>query len=556
VKPTKVFLPEEVPLPAQCATNVLHRAISVAEGAFAPGHLGELTQYLPFELVDDILVQTHTVQRRLRVLPSRVGVYFVVALALFPRLGYARVWDKLVAGLRGLPLPAPSEKALRDLRRRLGAAPFKMLFETIAGPLAQPATPGVRYRRWRTVAFDGCASLQAPDQPRNRAWLSKVLRVTGMEAFPHLRLMALCETGTRGLIGAVFGPLGTGELRYARLLLPLLTDRMLVLADRGFASDDFLSAVAATGSQLLIRAQGHRRPVVLAKLPDGSVLTRIQGRTFRVIDAHVQATCSDGRRIGDRYLLITTLLDHRTDSATALIRLYHERWEVESMYLSLRHTLLTGRVLRSCDQFGLEQELWALLCAYQSLRRAIVDAVETVPGLDPDRAGFTVALQTAADQLVAAAGVLDTHANPLVGAIGEAVLSNLLPPRRLRLSIRRVKRPVSRFCTQTGDQRPIKSQRIARIDIAITDAQSTSAPPRQTGHDSARPTSRRDRTLQLLRNDPDRSWTPQEIAAALGVDHLQSLGAQLSAWIREGYLEKPSRGHYRLHPTWITNSEP
>ena len=45
---------------------------------------------------------TRTVQRRLRVLPSRVGVYFVLALGLFPRLGYARVWGKMTAGLAGL----------------------------------------------------------------------------------------------------------------------------------------------------------------------------------------------------------------------------------------------------------------------------------------------------------------------------------------------------------------------------------------------------------------------------------------------------------------------
>lgn len=87
---------------------------------FAPGHLGELTQYLPFELVDDILERTKTVQRRLRDLPSRVGVYFLLALGMYPRLGYARVWAKLTAGLEGLEVPCPSEKALRDLRRRLG----------------------------------------------------------------------------------------------------------------------------------------------------------------------------------------------------------------------------------------------------------------------------------------------------------------------------------------------------------------------------------------------------------------------------------------------------
>jgi hypothetical protein len=223
MKSTKIFALREVPLSAQCAITTLTRTISVAEGVFAPGHLGELTPYVPFELVDDVLAQTRTVQQRIRQLPSRVGVYFLLALVLFPSLGYARVWDKLVAGLAGLRPPRPSEKALRDLRRRLGAGPIKLLFETVAGPVAQPRTPGVRYRRWRTVAFVGCSSIKAPDQARVRGWLGKLRRHWGQDGYPMLRLMALCETGTRALLGAVFGPTSTGETGYAKQLLHLLT---------------------------------------------------------------------------------------------------------------------------------------------------------------------------------------------------------------------------------------------------------------------------------------------------------------------------------------------
>jgi len=98
---------------------------------------------------------------------------------MYPRLGYARVWAKLTAGLAGLDVPCPSEKALRDLRRRLGPAPLKALFEVVAGPLAQPGTPGVRFGGLRTVAFDGCNSLKVPDTRRNRWWL-------GWLCQPHL----------------------------------------------------------------------------------------------------------------------------------------------------------------------------------------------------------------------------------------------------------------------------------------------------------------------------------------------------------------------------------
>jgi hypothetical protein len=51
---------------------------------FAPGHMGELTWVIPFELADAALEQTRTRERRLRALPSRVGIYFVLAIACFP----------------------------------------------------------------------------------------------------------------------------------------------------------------------------------------------------------------------------------------------------------------------------------------------------------------------------------------------------------------------------------------------------------------------------------------------------------------------------------------
>ena len=38
-------------------------------------------------------------------LPSRAGVYFVLALGLFPGLGYQGVWAKLTAALEGQAMP-------------------------------------------------------------------------------------------------------------------------------------------------------------------------------------------------------------------------------------------------------------------------------------------------------------------------------------------------------------------------------------------------------------------------------------------------------------------
>ena len=70
----------------RCAVMTVTTVVTVAAGVFAPGHLGELTRVVPFELVD-------CGWRRRRgpwsggcgLLPSRGGVYFLLAMCLFPR---------------------------------------------------------------------------------------------------------------------------------------------------------------------------------------------------------------------------------------------------------------------------------------------------------------------------------------------------------------------------------------------------------------------------------------------------------------------------------------
>ncbi len=543
----------EVPLRTQSATTVITHAVTVAEGVFAPGHLGELTQYLPFEVVDDVLAQTRTVQRRLRALPSRTGVYFLLALAMFPRLGYARVWGKLTAGLHGMALPCPSEKALRDLRRRLGPAPMKALFELVAGPLAWPRMPGVCFGGLRTVAFDGCHSLKVPDTDRNRCWLGRIRYRMGFAGYPALQLMTLAETGTRGLLGATLGSgADRDEAALARRLLPLLRPGMLVLLDRAFDASAFLAEIAATGAMLLARGKSTRKPHVLTCLPDGSYLSRLHGLAVRIIEADVMMTGADGSRAGDRYRLITTLTDHRAFPAAALVRLYHERWEIESAYLALRHTLLNGRVLRSGDRPGLEQETWALLTLYQLLRMAMVTAVQTCPGTDPDRASFTTALEAARDQLTAARGVCPDGPADLRGVIGRTVLATLLPARRPRYSARKVKCATSRYLNR-DDGRPGTPVAITAIDITICAPPAGPDPAKPPRPHRARSTSacpepgtRRHRIMAIMSTGPHRAWTGRELADQLKIKPRNML-TQLAEWARLGFITHTDYGTYALN---------
>jgi hypothetical protein len=115
--------------------------------------------------------------------------------------------------------------------------------------------------------------------------------------------------------------------------------------------------------------------------------------------------------------------------------------------------------------------MWALLTLYQALRRAIVTAIETRPGIDPDRASFTTALTTAQNLLTTASNVITDHVD-LVGDIGRAVLADLLPPRRPRTSARKIKSPLSRYHTK-DPHRPQRSIPITALAITVNDPQTT-----------------------------------------------------------------------------------
>jgi hypothetical protein len=426
---------------------VITRVIAVAEGRFAPGHLGELTQLVPFEMVDEALTQTRTVQSRVRDLPSRVVVYLLLAACLFPELGYPGVWAKLTAGLSGLPVAVPTAGALAQARRRVGAAPLRFLFDLLRGAAAVP--PGSRGTWWRGLlvcAIDGTI-LTVPDTPANLARFTKGGGHRGGTGYPQVRLLALVACGTRTVIDAVFGPTGKGETSYAPDLLRSLRAGMIMLADRNFAAGALAAAIARSQAEFLIRVRTGRGAPGLAALTrhrDGSYLSRFGGVPVRVIDAQITITTTGGRRTGT-YRLVTTLLDHRAYPAADLIKLYHERWEIETAYLELKSTILGGRVLRARTPAGIDQEIYALLVTYQILRTAMADATAALPGTDPDRASFTIAWQTARDQLIQAAGIIASTIIDLAGTIGRHVLASLMPARRLRASPRIVKRAISKY---------------------------------------------------------------------------------------------------------------
>jgi Insertion element 4 transposase N-terminal len=190
--------------------------------------IGVLTRTYPPALVDQVLTVCGRVERRHRLLPARLVVYYVLALALFAGVAYEEVLRCLVETLRGAawwPNPRapwrtwriPAKSALVQARARLGAAPLRLLFEQAAQPLATEHTPGAWYRGLRVLAIDG-SCLDVADTPANAAAFGRpgTGRGQGVGAFPQVRLVALAECGTHASPRSRSGPTPSGRSPWPR----------------------------------------------------------------------------------------------------------------------------------------------------------------------------------------------------------------------------------------------------------------------------------------------------------------------------------------------------
>ena len=150
--------------------------------------LGVLAAQVPAALVDQVLADTGRVQQRVRRLPSRVVVWFVLALTLFHGQGYRSVWRELTHSASDDGAVTPSSPGLSQARRRLGVAPLAALFARLRGPQAHPEAPGAFLGGLRLVSWDA-TMLDVPDSPANQAALIASRNTRGRGAFPKVRLL-------------------------------------------------------------------------------------------------------------------------------------------------------------------------------------------------------------------------------------------------------------------------------------------------------------------------------------------------------------------------------
>jgi hypothetical protein len=392
--------------------------------------IGVLTRLVPRELVDEVVAAAGRREKRKRLLPARVVVYFVMGLTLFYGDSYEEVMCKLVQGLRWLGIwrtdwTVPTSGALTQARQRLGAAVMRELFERVAVPCALRSTKGAWLNRWRLMSLDGF-DVEVSDSKENAerfGYAGKKKNEKGV--FPKIPFVALAECGTHAIVGAELGAQEETETVLATRLLSsgVVTADMLVIADRGLYSHEHLQQVIDAGAQALFRVKADVGLPVLKWLPDGSYLsyspeprarvsasrqlkagkiniTDLPGFYVRVVDYEVTDR-GDGK---ETFTIVTTILDPDEASALELAVAYHERWEIELAIDEVKtHQRGPGVILRSKSPEMAEQELWGLLLTHYGVRRLMAEAADQAE-IDPDRLSFIRSLRVIRRHVTSQAG--------------------------------------------------------------------------------------------------------------------------------------------------------
>jgi hypothetical protein len=409
-------------------------------------HLDALQTILRLPAVQQVVAALGRSPKACPVVDDAFALLFVLALGLFPTLGYRNVARRLYPAERAAALP--SRAALCAARQRLGAEPVRALLRRGLPFLADDAVGDAFCKGWRLLTPDGF-NLAIPDSPPNACLFGRHANQHGPSGYPAVRVVTLMEAATHAAPDYELDAGTASEAVLAAPLLERLPGGCLLLWDRHFFSFDHLWRVRGRGSHVLGRLSKSVRPTLLRRLPDGSYLAEVRsghrsrfGTRGRLPIRLLPYRLADPGRgdVTQTHRLFTTLLDEQAHPAAELIVLYHQRWEQELATDEVKTHQLGRPVLRSRTPEGVEQEVAALLVAHHAVRRVMVEAAARA-GVPPVRISFVGALDVIVCRLpgLSAAAPKPGRLRRWYEAVVSEVSREVLPPRRPRNNPRVVK---------------------------------------------------------------------------------------------------------------------
>jgi hypothetical protein len=292
----------------------------------------------------------------------------------------------------GESAPSANTSAFSQARSNLDEESISLLAKNTAQEVVAHLPKEWLWKQKRIKIVDG-STVSMPDTPSNQeAYPQSKCQKAGV-GFPIARMVALIDYATGVLLDLAQGPCKgkeTGEHALLRQLLPTLTPNDLLLGDRYYSSYFLMATLMMLGISGVFPLHHTRHPdfrtgTILgkkdhivswkkpAKIPNW--MTREEYNAFPN-EISVREVAVEIKQQGFRaktFILVSTLLDSREVSKTALASLYSCRWFIELSLRALKETMGMD-ILRGKTPSMIRKELWVHLLAYNLIRRWMAQA--------------------------------------------------------------------------------------------------------------------------------------------------------------------------------------
>lgn len=369
----------------------------------------------------------------------------------------AVAWLVAFCQSRGEKPPSSRTGAYCMARGRLPESLLARLVRETGGELHRQVQEGWRWLGRSVKLFDG-STVSMPDTPENQAAYPQHGKQKAGVGFPLARIGVLFSLGCGAALDlavCAFRGKGQSELGLLRRVWHHLQSEDVLLVDRYLCSWFEIALLKQRGIDVVTRLHAQRR----ADFRRGRKLGRedhlvhwpkparrpewLDEQQYRQLPAYleIREVRVHVQRPGFRtrqMVVVTTLTDAEAVSRDDLADVYRMRWHAELDLRALKQTLQMD-ILRGKTPEIVRKELWMHLLGYNLIRTLMARAAER-HGVLPRCLSFKGALQTTLAFAAAARMGPESHLEPLLSGLLDAIVCHQVGHRPDRIEPRKRKR--------------------------------------------------------------------------------------------------------------------
>jgi len=371
-----------------------------------------ISKTISFATIRDLITDTEiqTVYRQLgyswrqRLLPPPTMVRSMVYRSIHRNRSIKTLLADIAAA--NIQIQTPTDAAWCRARSKLPAGLWMQLIQHSEQRLTRLVGHKYLYRGLPVFMVDG-STVSMPDEPQLAETFGYADTKHGLSRFPVARITFLVRLGVQAICSYEIGHYRTGEDAQFKRMWPEIPNHSICLFDKKFCSFYNLAKLQQRHIFVVTPLHQKRKPYELIK--SGKRIGNDQWIVFLKLAPHLRKRyddkslplCLPVRLIHVKFRhkgklrqmwLVTTLLDHMKYFRSSIIRLYRQRWEIETRIGSLK-TTLQMKVLQSKTTKNVYYEVAATVLAH-NLVWTVIHQASMKTGIAARRISFLGAART------------------------------------------------------------------------------------------------------------------------------------------------------------------